>query len=192
MWQTPRLALNQANPLPPGALGCPRFALRPLTIDDVPELTRIRIKKEVTRYFPGDQPDRYQAAQIVTWITKTSAEDWLARGTGLAAILEQPLNQFIGYCGFHWIESCGKFEICYMLDPGHWGKGIATACVNTFVEHAQKHQLCDEIIGLVPANNDKSKRVLLRNGFIYKWSINEGGLEIGYFVRSLELASTRT
>ena len=161
------------------------LTLRPLSNADIPEFARIRADQSVAECLSHDRLNRSEAARIGQWLTTFSDEDWLTWGIGLAAILEQPSNQFIGYCGLHWIDSLCKFEICYMLAPNYWGRGIASACVGTVVEYVRAHAICDQIIGLVSADNFKSKKVLLRNGFVFRCTIPDGSIELDYFFLDL-------
>jgi RimJ/RimL family protein N-acetyltransferase len=160
-----------------------RFRLRPLSSEDIPEFARIRALKQIAEFLPGGELDCRRAALIVEWIAEESAKDWLTWGIGLAAIVEEPGDQFIGYCGLHWIDFVGKFEICYMLSPEFWGRGLATICVRAVIDHVETHRICEEVIALVWVDNVRSKRVLLRNGFAHRSNINDGLTEIEYFVR---------
>lgn len=165
--------------------GVPGLTLRPLSAGDLPEFARIRALKQVAQYLPGNVRDGGEAARIAEWIIKESAKDWLTWKIGLSAIVEPSADRFIGYCGLHRIDGLGKFEVCYMLAPDYWGRGMASRCVHAVIEYVRTHQLCDEIIGLVPANHSKSKDVLLRNGFTYRWRVNDGTVEIECFRREL-------
>jgi ribosomal-protein-alanine N-acetyltransferase len=191
VWHIPGLGREPMRRLPANisVLGFSGFTLRPLSADDLPEFASIRAQKQVAQYFPGDPLNCCEATRIAEWITEESAADWLVWRIGLAAIVEQPGNQFIGYCGLHRIDSLGKFEICYMLAPDYWGRGIASMCVHSVIEYVRMYQICEEIIGLVPADNFKSQKVLLRNGFTRKWSFNDGTIEIEYFLRELRRAT---
>jgi [ribosomal protein S5]-alanine N-acetyltransferase len=169
-----------------------RFRLRPLSSEDFPEFARIRALKQVAEFLPGGQLDCRQAAQIAEWVVEESAKDWLAWGIGLSAIVEGPGDQFIGYCGLHWIDSVGKFEICYMLSPDFWGRGLATICVCAVMEHVETHRICEEVIALVSVDNVRSKRVLLRNGFAHRSNISDGLTKIEYFVRASSFDGKRS
>ncbi|MBV8101759.1 MAG: GNAT family N-acetyltransferase [Verrucomicrobia bacterium] len=171
------------------AQGLLRFSLRPLSAGDLRELARIRALEQVATFLPGGRLDPSQAARRVEWIAAESTRDWLTWGIGLTAIVEDLSGQLIGYCGLNWIDSASKFQICYMLSPSFWGRGIATTSVGAVIDHARMHRICDEIIGLVPIDNVRSKKVLLRHGFAHRKNIKDGPTEIEYLVRVLQFDS---
>jgi RimJ/RimL family protein N-acetyltransferase len=56
----------------------------------------------------------------------------------------------------------GDRELTYWVDPERWGRGIASAAVQTFVE---QHETQRPLFARAAARNLGSSKVLLRNGF---------------------------
>ena len=56
----------------------------------------------------------------------------------------------------------GERELTYWIDPERWGRGIASAAVQTFIQHETQRPL----FARAAARNVGSIKVLSRNGFV--------------------------
>jgi len=67
---------------------------------------------------------------------------------------------FVGTIASFTIE--GDRELTYWVDPGRWGRGIASGAVRLFIEHETQRPL----YARAAAHNRGSATVLERNGFV--------------------------
>jgi ribosomal-protein-alanine N-acetyltransferase len=74
----------------------------------------------------------------------------------------------IGGCGFEDIEQGHKVELGYWLGQPYWGRGFMTSVVATACEFATAKWKVKRIAAYVFDGNDRSGRVLEKNGFHYE------------------------
>jgi RimJ/RimL family protein N-acetyltransferase len=67
---------------------------------------------------------------------------------------------FVGTIASFTVE--GDRELTYWVDPGRWGRGIASGAVRLFIQHETQRPL----YARVAAHNRGSATVLERNGFV--------------------------
>lgn len=68
-----------------------------------------------------------------------------------------------------------ELEVGYIILPMYWNKGIASIVCKRLIEIAKKKTKIQNLYAFVITKNVASKRVLLKNGFKNKQSINENG-----------------
>jgi RimJ/RimL family protein N-acetyltransferase len=73
-------------------------------------------------------------------------------------------------------------EIAYIIDPEHWGKGIATEAVGRVAEFLQKEVKIHKIRASLYSKNIASKRVLEKLGFIQEGYLRDNVIIDGEFV----------
>ncbi len=122
------------------------------------------------------------------------AGQWVLTGTGnpesaapfLAYVVrEQASGQLIGGAGFHGAPVNREAEVGYGFAEGARRKGYATECVRALVAAATSSGAVDRVVARVDADNDASRSVLRRCGFI---SASEVGT---YFVIDVATTSSR-
>jgi len=91
-------------------------------------------------------------------------------------------GRFVGVIASFTIE--GDRELTYWVDPGRWGRGIATGAVRLFIQHEVQRPL----YARTAAHNRASATVLERNGFVKigeetSWADGAGSEILEYIYR---------
>jgi RimJ/RimL family protein N-acetyltransferase len=78
----------------------------------------------------------------------------------------------------------GDRELTYWIDPGRWGRGVATEAVHMFLQRETQRPL----FARAAAHNVGSSKVLLRNGFMKvgeetSWAAGAGENVLEYIYR---------
>lgn len=119
---------------------------------------------EMTGSFPHPLPKGEVERQIF------EARKRNATGTGLLlaiAPLAKPNLQIgsIGLTPARVPGTAGEVELGYMLDPGHWGQGLATEAVKAMLDAAFRYAAIEAVSAWTRLNNPGSRRVLEKCGF---------------------------
>jgi ribosomal-protein-alanine N-acetyltransferase len=149
----------------PGAtvLETDRLILRLLTRADLAPLAALYRDPELRRYFPDGVRSYEQTRDELEWVIDV----YYARyGYGLWATILKETGAFIGRCGLlPWeIEGRTEVEVAYLLDPAHWGRGLATEAARAIADHAFATLPVDRLICLVDPGNEASRAVATRIG----------------------------
>ncbi len=140
-----------------------RLVLRHLTMDDLDDLAALYRDPEVRRYFPDGVQTYEQTRAELRWVIDV----YYARyGYGLWATILKETGAFIGRCGLLPWEIGGRteVEVAYLLDPAHWGRGLATEAARAIADHAFATLPVDRLICLIDPGNEASRRVATRIG----------------------------
>jgi ribosomal-protein-alanine N-acetyltransferase len=140
-----------------------RLLLRRLTMDDLDDLAVLYRDPEVRRYFPDGVLTHEQTRDELVWVIDV----YYARyGYGLWATILKETGTFIGRCGLLPWEIGGRseVEVAYLLDPEHWGRGLATEAARAIAEYAFATLPVDRLICLVDPGNGASRGVAVRIG----------------------------
>lgn len=110
----------------------------------------------------------------------------------LAFAIEHKTNgEFIGATGLNPLNQ-HEVEIFYALLPNHWGKGIATEVLNGCSNYIFCNTSFQVILAFITQNNDASKRVAEKNGFINKGLIkNQNFQELVFLFKKEKITSGR-
>lgn len=135
-------------------LDTPRLTLRPMTLEDAPALValaRPEIAREIASVAPGWSEDE--------------ARDWIAD------------RLWLGYPGFQLaVERDGctigavgfggaPLSVMYMLDPDHWGQGLASEVLHAFLPQLFDRFPVSRIRAIVFGDNSASIAILGKIGF---------------------------
>jgi ribosomal-protein-alanine N-acetyltransferase len=145
-----------------------RLILRLLTVDDLDALAALYADPEVRRYFPDGTRTREETREELDWIIEVYYGRY---GYGLWATVLQETGAFIGRCGLlPWeIEGRTEVEVAYLLDPGYWGRGLATEAARAIVEHAFATLPVERLICMVDPENRASRNVAEKVGMSLLW-----------------------
>ncbi|CAM3916561.1 GNAT family N-acetyltransferase [Mesobacillus zeae] len=80
-------------------------------------------------------------------------------------------------------------KIGYFLAESHWGRGIATEAVSMLVEFLFKEANVNRIQAEVMLQNENSKKVLLKNGFIREGTLRQAAIWSGKGIVDIEIYS---
>lgn len=73
-------------------------------------------------------------------------------------------------------------EVGYWLGPSHWGQGLASAAVATFLPWASEAFGLQRFIGHVFSSNPASMRVLEKNGFVLEGVMRKHCIKDGRYL----------
>lgn len=87
-------------------------------------------------------------------------------GSGTYNVFLEESNRNIGMVSL-WVN--GEIgEVEYMVLPEYWNQGYATEAVKLLVDMAKQNSSVRKVCGLIDPDNAASKRVLLKNGFVFE------------------------
>jgi ribosomal-protein-alanine N-acetyltransferase len=161
-----------------------RLVLRKLTPDDLDALAALYADPEIRRWFPDGTRTREETREELEWIIDV----YYARyGYGLWATVLKETGAFIGRCGLlPWeIDGRTEVEVAYLLDRGHWGRGLATEAARAIADHAFATLGVDRLICLIDPGNTASRALATRLGMTLLWKdyVDEHGTCDVYAVR---------
>ncbi|HET7883127.1 MAG TPA: GNAT family N-acetyltransferase [Acetobacteraceae bacterium] len=136
------------------------WRLRAVTTDDIDGLNALAVIPQVYRYlFDGRPPDRTfiadRVAQSIANATTPGLGMWVLRRTdgqpaGLVELRPYPAPR--------------SAELTYLLDPSHWGQGLAVRMAWTVVSEAFRLGQIDTIVAGADIPNTRSFGVMRRLG----------------------------
>ena len=96
---------------------------------------------------------------------------------GSFMVFEKESGKFIGY-GKMILDKEKKTEAetGYMLFPEYWGRGYATEITRLLVEKAEETGMLEKVNAIIDPENQASRNVLLKNGFVSEKFCDIGGL----------------
>ncbi|GAA3652363.1 hypothetical protein GCM10022267_43370 [Lentzea roselyniae] len=130
-------------------------------------LLRWATDPRMTRYVGDGQP---WTPEYVTERHEQALRHWEGYGFGMHAVVED--GEVIGI-GQMLEGDLGEIEIGYWVDPGHWGRGVATRIAEELRDKALA--IADRVVAGHEAENTASGRVLEKAGLTYFTSKNMGG-----------------
>lgn len=150
-----------------------RLTLRPFSSDDADDLLAIISAKGVLDYFPPGPPPSIEMA--VRMIERVNA-DWETVGYGLWAV--EHSGALVGRAGLQLIAETGETEVDFIIDPRHWGMGLATEAAKASLQYGFQALGLREIIGLAHRDNHASRRVLVKIGMVGEGTARYFGIEV--------------
>ena len=147
-----------------------RLSMRPLCLDDGPYIEALQNDALILRYhFKGKRYDRDTIAQKLTAWTDIYDQ----RGYGFVLIFEKgkpEADGFVGKAALWNVDELGadQLEVAYLLLERCRGKGYATETARGLIDHAFDALDRDSIVALIEPDNEPSKRVAARAGFVFE------------------------
>jgi ribosomal-protein-alanine N-acetyltransferase len=151
--------------------------LRPFVEPDVDPLHRVMSDPEVLRYFPSPNPPaRDQIERLIEFQLK----HWDQHGYGWWAVCATDLPEapLIGWAGLQYLPETDETEVGYLLDKGHWGRGLATEAARSSVRFGFDDLGIEAIVGIVHPENVASQRVLEKAGLVYVERAHYFGMDV--------------
>lgn len=150
-------------PDPARLLETPRLALRALTMDDAPWISRGSSNPAVSRMTGRiPYPNPVIGAELYVLTCRAAG---INRGDRVRAITLKDTGEGIGMIGLH-PRRDGRWEFGYWLAEGYWGCGYATEAGSALLNEAARDGITDIAAGHY-ADNPASGRVLEKLGFAY-------------------------
>jgi RimJ/RimL family protein N-acetyltransferase len=135
-----------------------RLRMRRFTLEDAPTLERWAANEEFQRHLGPLHPG-------VASIARYEAH-WEARGFGLLAVEWKETGELIGRTGPQYHRAWAHDpEVGWAVDPGWWGRGIATEMGRASIEWAFGELGFSRVVSITTEDNTASRRVMEKLGF---------------------------
>jgi ribosomal-protein-alanine N-acetyltransferase len=136
-----------------------RLRLRPMTADDLEELTVVYTHPLVAQWIGPHTPEDV-AEDLRRQLDYQDRYGW-----SLWAVEDRASGRFLGDCGLQPLEHRGPdVELGYDLHPDAWGRGLATEAARAVVAEAFGPLGLDHIVAVVRPRHAASRRVLEKAG----------------------------
>ena len=141
-----------------------RLLLRLWRPEDLDQLAHVFSKEPVWRYpfkrgWTREETEDFLSRKI---------DEWQDRGFSQWAVEAKAENQLIGFLGLappeFLPEVMPTVEVGWRLDPGWWGRGLATEGGRAALEYAFEALSLDEVVSIYEPENRASGRVMERLG----------------------------
>jgi len=138
-----------------------RLVLREFARTDFDGILAYSSDARVTRYLFFGPRDADSTTEYLDALLESQRE--IPRTRFELAVEESASGDLIGACDLSMIEG-GVFDLGYMLDAAHWGKGYATEIALALADAAFAELRAERVISTVDVNNNASIRVLEKVG----------------------------
>ena len=143
-----------------------RLALREWGPEDVEALFVMLGDAEVMRYVDVGRPWEgvERVREWVGWVQKS----YRTRGFSRWAVVEKAGGLAVGSCGFALLPWSGEIDFGYMFRRDRWGKGYASEITPAVLRHGFERYGFKEVVASIAPENNASRRVLEKIGFVYR------------------------
>ncbi|WP_316770579.1 GNAT family N-acetyltransferase [Pedobacter frigiditerrae] len=160
-----------------------RLILRSHAISDAETLFALRNNEDVMRFIHRERQKTVK--EIEDFIS--SFNEGCKQGQQLAwviALKENP-KQMIGSIGY-WRTNLANYraEIGYMLHPDYWRKGIISEALIKTIDFGFKEMKLHSIQANIDPENDASRQILIKHGFVKEAHFKEDFYFQGKFLDS--------
>lgn len=159
-----------------------RLLLRSPHVADAAELFLLRNNDEVMKYIEKARPKTVEESgamieKILEEVEKGNAIHW--------AITQKGNDQLIGSISYHRIDKEHyRAEIGYLLHPGYWKKGLTLDAIKAVVHFGFEKMGLHSIEANINPDNNASRQLLLKAGFIREAYFKENYYYNGQFLDS--------
>lgn len=161
-------------------LDTPRLRFRDISISDTEELFRIWSDPKVTEFLVLDPfTTSDEAAGMVRLLEELPVDGAGHRWT----VIERATGRVMGTLGFHNVRrEHHRAEIGYEIAPEFWGVGLMSEALQRLIEYCFQSEGLNRIEAFVNEGNERSYRVLERNGFVREGILRDYEFARGCFV----------
>ena len=142
-----------------------RLRLRPLRLDDLDELYRLWVDRDVRRYLWDDRVISRDRARTEI---ERSIDNFELSGFGQWAVFRFRGKKLIGFCGLRHVGAMPEVELLYGLSPSCWGRGLATEAVRAVLDWGFTKCRVKRIVACADHDNRASFRVLVKAGMKFE------------------------
>lgn len=155
-------ALNlKFEPFP--VLESSRLSLRKLLPADAKDFYQMRSDSELMKYI--DKPRMKNIAEARALIKQMEKDSLLGNGINWG-ITRKEEDQLIGTIGFWRMDKPNyRAEVGYMIKTEHQGKGLVTEALQLAIDFAFKKMHLHSIEANINPMNERSRNLLVKNGF---------------------------
>lgn len=155
---------------------------------DLNDYVEINMNEALYRFKPGEP--RKSIAAVENIIGHHERDFYKKIVINLGIYLKEENNKMVGVAElFDFDTKVNAATIGYTLNENYWGKGIATKTTALLLNYLFNEIDVNRIQAFVMTQNEKSKKVLLRNKFVKEGTIRQGNYWRGRGIVDLELYS---
>jgi [ribosomal protein S5]-alanine N-acetyltransferase len=146
-----------------------RLSLRPFLMEDTTVLFALSREETLRRRMPDQVYDSFEEAAEVTAFLKDRAlnGEW----PFVLGVTIRETKELIGHVGLSQVPE--GIEIGYAIAMAHQGKGYGAEAVAAFSAWAVHHFALPGIWAILMADNEPSRRVLTKSGYVFQWQREE-------------------
>lgn len=154
---------------------------------DLDDYVEINMNKELYQFKPGEPRKTVEA---VLNIIGHHERDFRKKIIINLGIYVKEDNKMVGVAElFDFDKKVDAATIGYTLNKEYWGKGIATKATAMLLDYLFNEIEVNRVQAFVMPQNERSKKVLLRNHFVKEGTIRQGNYWRGRGIVDLELYS---
>lgn len=142
-----------------------RLILRFPTEEDGPEIFFLRSDPEINKYVIRPQPKNLEEA--CTWIRDRLAEIQEGKLYYWSITMKGNPRMIGSICLWNLSDDHKQAEVGYDLHPDFHGKGIMDESLKAVLGFGFDTLALDQVEAYTQKNNEASKKLLLRNGFVH-------------------------
>ena len=155
-----------------------RLLIRKVLMDDAEGIFGLRTNEAAMKYIK--KPKLLSIDDAKELIKKMNEPDRIQWGITL-----RKENKIIGTIGFHRVEKEHyRAEVGYMLHPDHWNTGIMSEAITIVIDHGFNKMQLHSIEAIINPDNDVSRKLLKKFGFIKEAYFKENFFFEGKFFDS--------
>ncbi|PEA53655.1 N-acetyltransferase [Bacillus pseudomycoides] len=148
-----------------------RLCLRPLTIEDAPDVFEYASNPEISTYTVWYPHETLQDSYI---FVQSILDQYDCREMATYGIELKEEKKIIGTCGFiEYDENHHKAELAYALSPNYWGQGFATEAAKACISYGFEKLQLNRIEAGCHASNAQSERMMKRLGMQYEGTMRK-------------------
>jgi ribosomal-protein-alanine N-acetyltransferase len=155
-----------------------RLRLTPCVEADVPRLHELLTHPGVRRYLLDDV---VVSREWVFDVVESSRKTFTDANFGLWCLESRPGDDFAGLAGLRVTVGAREPQLLYALDPGHWGRGLATEASEAVGDYAFDELGYSELLASTDPPNRASIRVMERLGMRFLESARAAGQPIVFY-----------
>jgi len=160
-----------------------RLILREHTLADAGSWFELRHNPEVMRYIDRHSPK--DIAEVKDYIEGLIAGFEQGESMGWAIALKENPAQMIGNVVFWRMDFPNyRAEIGYLIAPAHWRKGLVSEALTAVITFAFEEMRLHSIEANINPQNEASRRLLLKHGFVKEAYFKEDYYFNGKFLDS--------
>lgn len=157
----------------------PRLIQRPFEPEDVDALEAVHGDATVMRFSVGGTKTRDQIARFV----QNAREHHFHDGYSQWAVVWKATGRCIGECGIllQDVDGVREHEISYRLNPGFWGRGIATEAAAACRDYGFATLGLERLVSIIDPRNLASIRVAEKIGMSREKNGLFHGIPVGVY-----------
>ena len=159
-----------------------RLVFRKFELSDAENIFEIRSNKKVMQFMDSDL---HKSVEVSNQFIHQNLNLYKNKSGIFWAIINKKSNEFIGDFSFWKIDhKNSRGEIGYSLNPEYWGNGYMSETIGTIIDFGFNQLKLHSIEANINPKNDKSKKLLLKSGFIKEAYFRENYYHNGKYLDS--------